>query len=117
MMNRYIKTPIMNENVQRRVASKGVDFAEKDDACKAILYLATHKDANGIFYVAHFFFEHQMTFNSPLGRAIAIVPRKWATEGFVDLDHDDYPEGDRLREWQELVLLTSHRIPVCIIST
>lgn len=105
----------MNEIVQRRVASKGVDFAEKDDACKAILYLATHKDANGIFYVA-IFSEPQMTFHSLLGRAIAIVPRKWATQGFVDLDHDDYPEGDRLREWQELVLLTSHRIPVCITS-
>lgn len=47
-----------------------------------------------------------------LGRAFGVVPRKEAPEGYMDLIHDDYQDGDFLKEWQELVLLTSHRIAV-----
>lgn len=46
------------------------------------------------------------------GRAFGIVSRKDAPEGYMDLDHDDYKKGDVMKEWQEIVLDTAHRIVV-----
>ena len=48
------------------------------------------------------------------GRAVGVVPRNEAPEGYMDLDHDDYKEGDILKEWQEVVLKTALRIVVCV---
>jgi hypothetical protein len=49
-----------------------------------------------------------------IGRAIGIVHRNEAPEGYTDLDHDDYKEGDPLKDWQEVVLDTALRIVVCL---
>lgn len=37
-------------------------------------------------------------------------------EGYVDVAHDDYQDGDFLKEWQETVLRTSHRTAVSLCN-
>jgi len=88
----YIRSPIMSEEVQRRVESKGIEFALEEDSCKAMLTISADRSING--------------------RAFGIVPRKEAPEGFMDMKHDDYPDGDFLKDLQVLVLLASHRVSV-----
>lgn len=51
-----------------------------------------------------------------IGRTIGIVPRSVAIEGYMDLDHDDYKEGDILKVWQKTVLDTALRLVVCDIT-
>ncbi|KIX96493.1 uncharacterized protein Z520_07759 [Fonsecaea multimorphosa CBS 102226] len=86
----YIKTDIISDAVAERITDKGAVFASIDDAAEALLRAACDK--------------------SVCGRALAIVPRIWATLGYLDVDHDDYKEGDFLKQWQEIVLKTSHRL-------
>lgn len=45
-----------------------------------------------------------------VGRALGIVPREEASEGYMDLQHDDYQDGDFLKGWQEIVLATAESI-------
>jgi len=40
------------------------------------------------------------------------VPRSAAPEGYMDLDHDDYKEGDVFKTWQQTVLDTALRLVV-----
>lgn len=47
------------------------------------------------------------------GRSIGVVPREEAVNGYMDLDHDDYKEGDFFKQWQEVVLKTAQRLVVC----
>ncbi|KAJ0419716.1 hypothetical protein BJY00DRAFT_313862 [Aspergillus carlsbadensis] len=88
----YVRTPILPEAVQRYLDGKGVGFALVEDACKAMLRIASDHDING--------------------RCFGIVPRKEAPEGYMDLDHDDYKEGDVLKAWQEIVLETAHIVAI-----
>ncbi|TVY51496.1 5'-hydroxyaverantin dehydrogenase [Lachnellula cervina] len=88
----YIKTPIMSEAVVNHVLSKGVLFALLEDACKAVLRVASDKSING--------------------RALAIISREESIAGYIDVAHDDYTEGDFLRKLQNVVLVTSHRTAV-----
>lgn len=46
------------------------------------------------------------------GRTLGVVPRDGAPEGYMDLDHDDYKDGDTFKEWQEIVLETALRLVV-----
>ena len=50
--------------------------------------------------------------NCETGRAFAIVPRDIAAHGYFDIDHDDYDEGDILRDLQQECLRVSHRLAV-----
>jgi len=86
----YVRTPILNKDIQEFLDGKGVGFATVEDTCKAMLKIASDTTVNG--------------------RALGVVPRDEAREGYMDLDHDDYKEGDVLREWQEVVLDTALRI-------
>lgn len=54
--------------------------------------------------------ENSGTALTSIGRGIGIVPRKESPEGYMDLDHDDYHDGDFFKEWQEVVLETAYRI-------
>jgi hypothetical protein len=42
--------------------------------------------------------------NSTIGRSLMIVPRSVVTEGFMDVDRDDYKEEGYLKETQETQL-------------
>ncbi|ETI26510.1 hypothetical protein G647_03287 [Cladophialophora carrionii CBS 160.54] len=86
----YIKTDIISDAVAKRITDKGAVFASIDDAAEALVRIASDTTVHG--------------------RSLGIVPRMWAPLGYVDVDHDDYREGDFLKEWQEIVLKTSHRL-------
>ncbi|OAL38361.1 hypothetical protein AYO20_02420 [Fonsecaea nubica] len=86
----YIKTDIISDAVAERITSKGAVFASIDDAGEALVRIASD--------------------TSVQGRSLAIVPRIWAPLGYLDVDHDDYKDGDFLKGWQEIVLRTSHRL-------
>ncbi|CAK7232063.1 hypothetical protein SCUCBS95973_008135 [Sporothrix curviconia] len=86
----YVRTPILSDKVVEYVTSKGVKFATVADGVRAMLNIAADQSING--------------------RAIAIVPREEAPYGYMDLEHDDYEEGDVLKGWQETVLATAQSI-------
>ncbi|TVY36533.1 5'-hydroxyaverantin dehydrogenase [Lachnellula subtilissima] len=88
----YVRTPILGEEIQAYLVGKGVEFATVEDCTKAMLKIASDTTING--------------------RGIGIVPRTVATEGYMDLDHDDYKEGDFLKRWQQTVLDTALRLVV-----
>lgn len=48
--------------------------------------------------------QHPNHYRHFIGRSFAVVPRKWAPRGYLDIDQDDLKEGDRLGEWQGLLL-------------
>ncbi|KAL2674293.1 hypothetical protein Neosp_012744 [[Neocosmospora] mangrovei] len=72
------------------IRSKSVNFATVSDCVQAMLYIASNRDVNG--------------------RAFGIVPRQEAPEGYVDLGHDDYQDGDFLKDWEAIVLETAESI-------
>ncbi|KAF7557421.1 hypothetical protein G7Z17_g638 [Cylindrodendrum hubeiense] len=86
----YVRTPILSDRIIQYLESKGVNFATVDDCARAMLHIASDKEING--------------------RAFGIVPREEAPEGYMDLEHDDYQEGDFLLGWQEIVLATAESI-------
>ncbi|KAH6977416.1 short chain dehydrogenase reductase [Ilyonectria sp. MPI-CAGE-AT-0026] len=86
----YVRTPILSDKVIQYLESKGVNFATVDDCARAMVHIASDKDING--------------------RALGIVPREEASEGYMDLQHDDYQDGDFLKGWQEIVLATAESI-------
>ncbi|TVY17128.1 5'-hydroxyaverantin dehydrogenase [Lachnellula arida] len=88
----YVRTPILGQEIQAYLVGKGVEFATVEDCAKAMLKIASDTTING--------------------RGIGIVPRSVAPEGYMDLDHDDYKEGDFLKEWQQTVLNTALRLVV-----
>jgi hypothetical protein len=51
---------------------------------------------------------------SSAGRALGIVPRVTAPEGYMDLDKDDYKDGDIFKTWQDIALATTRMLVVCI---
>jgi hypothetical protein len=44
---------------------------------------------------------------------VGIVPRSIASNGYMDLDKDDYKDGDVFKMWQEIALETTKSIVEC----
>lgn len=88
----YVRTPILSQKVQEYLDGEGVGFAEVGDSARGMLFLASDKSVNG--------------------RGFAVVPRQWADMGFMDLDHDEYREGDPLKLWQKIALDTVEKLVV-----
>ncbi|KAK9422985.1 putative Short chain dehydrogenase reductase [Seiridium unicorne] len=86
----YVRTPILPDSVIEYLASKGVKFARVEDCARAMLNIVADEGING--------------------RSFGIVPREEAPEGYMDMNHDDYHEGDFLMDWQKIVLATSESI-------
>ncbi|KAK9777150.1 putative Short chain dehydrogenase reductase [Seiridium cardinale] len=86
----YVRTPILADSVIEHLASKGVKFARVEDCTRAMLNIVADEGING--------------------RSFGIVPREEAPEGYMDMNHDDYHEGDFLMDWQKIVLATSEPI-------
>jgi hypothetical protein len=109
---RFINTPIMTEAVVSRLGpalqNKGSDFAEVDDSVKAVLRIACDSEINGEF--SSLLTEDMVDANFfGTGRALAIVPRGMAKDGYVDLDVDDYEEGTLLHRLNEVSTNMNHR--------
>jgi NAD(P)-dependent dehydrogenase (short-subunit alcohol dehydrogenase family) len=68
----YVRTNILPDTIWDQVASVGVQFAELEDAGRCLLRILADPDVNG-----HSFF---------------LSARKWAPNGFIDLDLEDYSD-------------------------
>ncbi len=77
---RYVKTSILSETAFANVTNSGVQFAEATDAAHALLRILSDTSING--------------------KSLFISAKKWAEEGYLDLDIDDYPENELLQEIQ-----------------
>lgn len=77
---RYVKTSILSAKAFAHVESRGVQFAEAQDAGSALLKLLSDTTING--------------------RSLFVSARKWAPAGYLDLDVDDYPRNKLIQEIQ-----------------
>ncbi|KAH7403838.1 hypothetical protein BKA64DRAFT_777550 [Cadophora sp. MPI-SDFR-AT-0126] len=76
----YVRTSILSAEAFNKVSASGVDFAEPEDAGRCLLRILSDKSMNG--------------------KSLFLAPRKWAPNGFLDLDLDDYPGNELLQEIQ-----------------
>ncbi|CAI7570895.1 unnamed protein product [Penicillium crustosum] len=88
----YVETNLMSPSVYQHAKSKGVKFADAADAAGAMLKIVSDGSING--------------------RCFTIVNREEAPFGYYDMDVDDYPDGSRADEQQNILLATSQRIQV-----
>lgn len=73
----YVRTLILPESAFKHVEDAGVEFATGEDGGRLLLRLLSDKSING--------------------RHLFLAPRKWAPNGYLDLDIDDY-KGNELME-------------------
>ena len=91
----FIRTPIMSDVVAERIGgllkAAGTGWAEVEDSVQAALRIAADKEVNG--------------------RALAIVPKSEAKEGWVDCEVDDYTElgKEKLARWASWAGGFNHR--------
>ena len=86
---RYIKTP-MTEQFEDILASQGIKYALSEDACSAMLRIASDLTING--------------------RALAVLPRENVPEGYMDFAQDDASHRTLVRVSEVgLNRRTSHR--------
>jgi NAD(P)-dependent dehydrogenase (short-subunit alcohol dehydrogenase family) len=89
----FVRTEIMSADVvdviTARLKSQGSDWADVNDAVKAVLRVSTDDEING--------------------RALAIVPKLEAKEGYMDCQADEYPEGSSLHKWANWGSAFTHR--------
>ncbi|KAJ4304475.1 hypothetical protein N0V90_000001 [Kalmusia sp. IMI 367209] len=77
----YVRTNILTKETFDHVESTGVEMAAAEDAGQALLRLLSDVRING--------------------RMLFISPRRWAVQGYVDLDIDEYPGDQFLKEIQD----------------
>lgn len=85
----YIITPAYTEETIAFFKSKGVKFASESDACNAILRIASDTTVNG--------------------RSIAVVSKEDCAGGYFDLAEDDFPEGSKLYDLQNVAINVGSR--------
>jgi len=78
---RYVKTKILSEETFQHVKDVGVEFATVEDAGKCLLTILSNESING--------------------HSLFLSARKWASRGYLDLDYDDYPGNDLMKDIQE----------------
>lgn len=67
-------------------------------------YLAIHRSMVPNTLLLYSCLSIKATANSFSGRAIAVIPRTWGGEGFVDLREDDYQANGIIAKCQAQVL-------------
>ncbi|KAL2374479.1 hypothetical protein RJZ57_001037 [Blastomyces gilchristii] len=88
-MSNYVITPAYTKEIIAFFKSKGVKFASEDDACKAVLRIASDTAVNG--------------------RSLAVVSKEDCAEGYFDLAQDDFSEGSKLHGMQDVALNVGSR--------
>ncbi|KAL5314362.1 hypothetical protein ACEPPN_018788 [Leptodophora sp. 'Broadleaf-Isolate-01'] len=76
----YVRTSILTQEAFDKVSASGVEFAETEDAGRCLLRILSDPSMNG--------------------KSLFLSPRKWAENGYLDLDIDDYPGSELLQEIQ-----------------
>ncbi|RJE23289.1 NAD dependent epimerase/dehydratase family [Aspergillus sclerotialis] len=77
----YVKTGILSDDAFAHVASVGVKFAEASDAAQCLLRILSDTSING--------------------HSLFVSGRKWASNGYLDLDLEDYVGNALIQEMQE----------------
>ncbi|EXJ69763.1 uncharacterized protein A1O5_06834 [Cladophialophora psammophila CBS 110553] len=85
----YTKTTILKPQVIATLISKGVEFAEIEDCTTAALRITCDRSING--------------------RSFGIIPRSIVSEGYTDINLDDYDEGTLWQNLQSIALAASIR--------
>ncbi|KAJ5844369.1 Short-chain dehydrogenase/reductase SDR [Penicillium rubens] len=78
---RYVKTNILSEDAFNHVSNVGVEFAKAEDAGQCLLRILGDVKING--------------------HSLFVSGRKWAPNGYLDLDLEDYPQNALVQEIQE----------------
>lgn len=76
----YVKTNILPAETFEKTREMGVEFATVEDAGQCLLGILSDREVNG--------------------RSLFVAPRKWARNGYVDLDTDLFLEEGLLGEIQ-----------------
>lgn len=76
-----MKTNILSEEVFNHVSNVGVEFAKAEDAGQCLLRILSDVNING--------------------HSLFVSGRKWAHNGYLDLDLEDYPQNPLIQEMQE----------------
>src|SRR5438045_3873521 len=79
-LKRYIKTPL-TAPFEDTLASQGIKYALSEDACDAMLRIASDSTING--------------------RALAILPRENVPEGYMDFAQDDTDPRTLVRDLED----------------
>ena len=77
---RYVRTSILPASAFDGVEKAGVAFATQEDGGRLLLRLMADTSING--------------------RQLFLSPRKWAPNGYLDLDLDDFEDGSLYEEIQ-----------------
>ncbi|KAF7587722.1 hypothetical protein BBP40_006829 [Aspergillus hancockii] len=77
----YVKTNILSEETFQHVQGVGVQFATVEDAGQCLLRILSDTHING--------------------HSLFVSGRKWAAQGYIDLDLDDYAGNALVQEIQE----------------
>ncbi len=82
---RYIHTAIIGGGLDKLIDNSGAGWATVEDAATAMMHIVSDQKIDG--------------------RALAIVPRSWkdGSNGYIDLEQDDFKEGSWMHEAQENV--------------
>lgn len=79
--HRYVKTNILSDEAFAHVSSLGVEFARAEDAAQCLLRILSDVSING--------------------HSLFVSGKKWASNGYMDLDLEDYPHSAMIGEMQE----------------
>ncbi|PGH21653.1 hypothetical protein AJ80_03086 [Polytolypa hystricis UAMH7299] len=80
----YIPTESYPHEFLRHLKSCGIKLGQQDDACKAVMRIASDRGVNG--------------------RTLAVLSREDCPQGYVDFAQDDYEEGTWMRDLQDTLL-------------
>ena len=87
---RFVKTGILSQSSIENLTKAGFEFAEIDDAARAVMKLCSDPSING--------------------RTFAITPRSVCESGYADTAADEYhEESPVLKTFQDLALGAKHR--------
>jgi NAD(P)-dependent dehydrogenase (short-subunit alcohol dehydrogenase family) len=87
-----VRTRILSPAIVAHVEKLGMEFATVEDAASAVMRIACDSRISG--------------------RTLAIVPRSWVKNGYVDYDLDDYPEEHPLGKAQAIGDRVAYRTAV-----
>lgn len=92
------------QHIKSKMIEAGVEFAETEDAVKAVMRIATDLSVNGklISIIWMWLSTDQLVLRK--GRSLGVLSRDRAPQGYIDLDSDDYREDDFIYPMEQLAL-------------
>jgi hypothetical protein len=95
----FVDTGIIPEPFKSKLMAAGMQFASIDDAVKAVLRVSCDPTIHGQSGLSY-----MHIFADAIGRSLAVIPRAFASEGYVDLESDDLAPEDNLYAFEQMAL-------------